>query len=221
MGSPENNTGETQTGKEAGQAKRPQAMSVDSWEALSKKVYWDRDVPLEHWRERISTGHRSYLPAAVSTMTPTEFVRFYGLSKFKRDWPALRAKLPKETVKYAPVFDLAWSQAVGGGWNLRPTEDYFSMPERRRDFLTQVARVPGMSIYEVAKSLGLQYRRAHDHAANLLRDGKIRAVETIERGHRKMKLFPTYAPQEAPLEERTTSPVNSSRKVSPDLIVAA
>jgi hypothetical protein len=72
-------------------------MSVDSWETLSKKVYWDRDVPLERWRERISTGHRSYLPAAVSTMTPTEFVRFYGLSKFKRDWPALRAKLSKES----------------------------------------------------------------------------------------------------------------------------
>lgn len=196
-------------------------MSVDSWETLSKKVYWDRDVPLERWRERISVGHRSYLPAALSTMTPAEFVRFYGLSQFKRDWPALRAKLPKKTVKYAPVFDLAWSQAVGGGWNLRPTEDYFSMPERRRDFLTQVARVPGMSIYEVAKSLGLQYRRAHDHAANLLRDGKIRAVETIERGHRKMKLFPTYASPEAPLRDGTTSPVNSSRKGSPDLIVAA
>ena len=65
-------------------------MSVDSWETLSKKVYWDRDVPLERWRERISAGHRSYLPAAVSTMTPAEFVRFYGLSKFKRDWPAIR-----------------------------------------------------------------------------------------------------------------------------------
>lgn len=95
------------------------------------------------------------------------------------------------------------------------------MPERRRDFLTQVACAPGMSIYEVAKSLGLQYRRAHDHATNLLRDGKIRAVETIERGHRKMKLFPTYAPQKVPLGGGTTSQVNSSRKVSPDLIGAA
>lgn len=52
-------------------------------------------------------------------------------------------------------------------------------------------------LYEVAKSLGLQYRRAHDHAASLLKEGKIRAVETIERGHRKMKLFPTYASQES------------------------
>lgn len=125
-------------------------------------------------------------------MTPAEFVHFYGLSKFERDWPALRAKLPGEAIKHAAIYDLAWSLAVSGSWNLRPTADFFSMPEKRRDFLTQVARAPGTSIYEAAKSLGLQYRRAHDHAAALLREGKIRAVETTEHGHRKKKLFPTY-----------------------------
>ncbi|MFM9967367.1 MAG: hypothetical protein ACKVQK_03030 [Burkholderiales bacterium] len=168
-------------------------MSIDSWEAISKRIYWDRDVPLARWRARISIGHRSYLPHAIVAMTPAEFVRFYGLSKFKRDWPAIRAKLPGETLKYAPVFDLAWSQAVGGSWNLRPTEDFYSIPEKRRNFLTQVARAPGSSIYQVAKSLGLQYRRAHDHAAFLLGEGKIRSVEVIEHGRRKMKLFPAYA----------------------------
>ena len=167
-------------------------MSVASWETLSKKVYWDREVPLARWREKISAGHPSYLPAAVATMTPAEFIRFYGLAKFKRRWPGMRANLPRGTVKYAPVFDLAWSQATGGGWNLRPTADYFAMPQRRRDFLTQVARTPGMSIYAVAKTLGLQYRRAHDHASQLITEGKIRAVETLERGRRKLQLFPAY-----------------------------
>ena len=66
----------------------------------------------------------------------------------------------------------------------------FSVPERRRDFLTPVAFTPTMSLYEFAKFLGLQYRGTHDHAASMLGDG-------------------------------TTSPVNSSRKGSPDLIVAA
>ena len=98
---------------------------------------------------------------------------------------------------------------------------HFFVPERRRNFLTQVACAPGISIIEAAKSLGLHYRRAHDHAANLLRDGKIRAVGTIERGHRKMKLFPTYARREVPLGDGTTSPVNSSGKGSPAIMVAA
>ena len=75
-------------------------------------------------------------------MTPVEFVRFYGVPKFKRDWPAIRAKLPNDAIKYASVFDLARSRAVGGGWNLRPTKDYISMPDERRAFLTQVAYAP-------------------------------------------------------------------------------
>lgn len=167
-------------------------MMTADWDVISKKVYWDRDVPLERWREKVSIGHRSYLPDAISTMTPAEFIRFYGFSKFKRDWPSLKAKLPKDVIKYASVFDLVWSQSVGGGWNLRPSEDYYSMPAKRRAFLTHVARTPGLSIYAVAKSLGLQYRRAHDHATRLIMDKKIRALETVEHGHRKLKLFPVY-----------------------------
>jgi hypothetical protein len=40
-------------------------LNIDNWEALSKTVDWDRGVPLERWRERVSAGHRSYLPDAV------------------------------------------------------------------------------------------------------------------------------------------------------------
>ena len=185
-------------------------MSVAGWEALSKKVYWDREVPLARWREKIAAAHPSYLPAAIATMTPAEFIRFYGLEKFKRGWPAMRAKLPLETIRYAPVFDLAWSQAAGGGWNLRPSADFFAMPQRRRDFLTQVARTPGMSIYAVAKTLGLQYRRAHDHASQLITEGKIRAVETREHRRRKLQLFPAYGPVPAGSAATDSSPSGSS-----------
>ena len=164
----------------------------DGWNIVSKRVYWDREVSLERWRDRISVGHRSYLPDAVATMTPAEFVRFYGLSGFRRDWPGIRAKLKGCASPPVPcgVFDLAWSQVMGGGWNLRPTEDFFSIPEKRRAFLVQVALHPGTSIYAAAKALGFQYRRAHDHAARLSADGKIRVVETIEHGRRRSKLFP-------------------------------
>lgn len=166
-------------------------MNDESWETVSKKVFWDRDVPLERWRVGVASGHRSYLPDSISTMTPAVFIRFYGLDGFKRGWPAMRAALPAETLCYAGVYDLAWSQAVGGGWNLKPTADWDEMPERCRSFLTQVAKIPGQSIYEVAKNLGMQYRRAHDHAVWLTKTGKILQVAAVERGHRKIKLFPT------------------------------
>ena len=170
-----------------------ETMRIDTWATLSKKVFWDRDVALKRWRERVAAGHRSYLPDSIATMTPVEFVRFYGLENFKRDWPTLRAALPKEALKFASVFDVAWSHAVGGGWNLVPAADYYAMAAKRRDFLTEVARAPGKSIYEVAKILGMQYRRAHDHAASLIEVGHLRAVETVEGGLRKRKLYPSRA----------------------------
>jgi hypothetical protein len=168
-----------------------------SWEAVSRKAYWDRDVPLEKWRERISTGHRSYLPDAVSAMAVAEFIHFYGVNRFVRDWPVLRAHLPDKVAEKAGVYDLAWSRLAGGGWNLKPSQDFNAMPARRRQFLVTVARTPGKSIYEVAKSLGMQYRRAHEHAVNLIREGKIRGSDVVEGGHRKIKLYPSYKQQVA------------------------
>lgn len=168
-----------------------EAGRIDTWAALSKKVFWDRDVALERWRERVAAGHRSYLPDSIAIMSPVEFVQSYGLDNFKRDWPALRAALPTETLKFASVFDVAWSHAVGGGWNLVPASDYYAMATKRRAFLTEVARAPGKSIYEVAKNLGMQYRRAHDHASSLIEAGKIRSVDAVEGGLKKRRLYPT------------------------------
>ena len=167
-----------------------EAARFDTWAVLSKKVFWDRNVALERWRERVAAGHRSYLPDSIATLTPVEFVRFYGLDNFKRDWPTLRAALPQEALKFASVFDVAWSHAVGGGWNLVPAADYYEMAAKRRAFLTEVARVPGNSIYEVAKNLGMQYRRAHDHASSLIEAGKLRSVDIVEDGLRKRRLYP-------------------------------
>ncbi|MBI5900532.1 MAG: hypothetical protein HZB40_15040 [Rhodocyclales bacterium] len=168
-----------------------------SWEEVSRKAYWDRSVQLEKWREEISAGHRSYLPGAVSGMSVSEFVHFFGKERFIADWPRLRALLPGKIASKAGVYDLAWSKLAGGGWNLRPTPDFNAMAARRRQFLVAVARTPGKSIYEVAKSLGMQYRRAHEHAVNLIRDGKLRGSEVVENGHRKIKLYPYYKQQAA------------------------
>jgi len=166
---------------------------VESWEVVSKTAYWDRDVRLEKWRDMIAIGHPSYLPAAVTWMDVSEFVHFYGSTKFVRDWPLLRAKLPEEFAGKTGVYDIVWSRLAGGGWNLRPTPDFGTMPERRRQFMIAVARTPGKSIYEIAKSLDMQYRRAHEHAVHLIQAGKVRAKEVVEGGRRKTKLYPTWS----------------------------
>lgn len=166
--------------------------TIEPWDAVSKKVYWDRDVALDKWREMVHAGHRSYLPDAVATMDVTEFVHFYGAKQFVLDWPTLRSSLPGPVAQRAGTYDLAWSRLAGGGWNLRPVKDFHDMPRRRKQFMVQVALSPGKSIYELAKSLGMQYRRAHEHAQTLIKEGKLRDREGVENGHRKRHLFPSY-----------------------------
>ena len=162
----------------------------EDWESISKKAFWDREVPLQRWRERAAAAHSSYLPASIANLAPREFIRFYGSGEFTRHWPALRASLPPSSGKHIALYDLAWSQLAGGGWNLRPTPDFFALPEKRPAFLVQVAKFPGKSIYEVAKDLGLQYRRAHDHAQWLTLAGKIKRRDTVAQNRRKTCLYP-------------------------------
>jgi len=56
-----------------------------------------------------------------------------------------------------------------------------------------VAKLPGKSIYEIAKLLDMQYRRAYDHAKALTQEGRIKGREVVEGNRRKTKLYPSSA----------------------------
>ncbi|MDP2759914.1 MAG: hypothetical protein Q8O64_05840 [Sideroxyarcus sp.] len=175
---------------------------IFDWDELSKKVYWDRDVPLDRWKSRVAEGHRSYFPDAIKSMTPAEFAHFYGVEKFKADWPRLRGLLPCELLRHAALFDVAWSKTISGSWNLCPVTDFFEMPEKRRAFYIQVSRMPGKSIYAICKSLGLQYRRGHDHARALRAQGIIRFVDAISNGRHALRLYPLAMTSAGPLRRK-------------------
>ena len=167
---------------------------VLQWSELNKKAYWDRDVPLATWQQRTSEGHPSYFPQAVSAFDPVEFIHYYGVSAFKDDWPALKEKLdPAVLRRHAPMFDLTWSRLVGKSWNLPLDGRIIDMPARKREFLAAVSRTPGVSIYEIANMLGMQYRRAHDHAKALSEDGLVRMRQSARQGRMRNLLFPAGA----------------------------
>lgn len=169
--------------------KRPD--EVLAWVDLSKKAYWDRDVPLATWQQRISEAHRSYLPCAIKAFDPVDFIHYFGVDAFKAQWPRLRKCLDADTAKqHAPVFDLAWSRLVSGSWNLAPDESITTMPERRREFLYAVARKPGLSIYAIAAMLGMQYKRAHEHAKYLGQAGLLFIRPSVKAGRLSNLLFP-------------------------------
>ena len=168
-----------------------QRHEVLPWDALSKKAYWDRDVPLVIWKKGIAEAHRSYLPGAVKAFDPVEFIHYFGVNAFKADWPRLRKSLEANIARrHAAVFDLAWSRLISGTWNLAPDERIASMPKRRREFLFAISRRPGSSIYVIAGVLGMQYRRAHEHAQNLSQAGLVLMKPTVQSGRLSNRLFP-------------------------------
>ena len=171
---------------------------VASWDVVHKKAYWDRQVPLGRWRERVAQGHRSYLPDAVKYMEATEFVVFYGKEAFVQDWPRLRTLVPQENLRFTPLYNLVWSKLAGGGFNLMPFPDFYVLSPRRRDFLKAVAQKPGRNIYAVAKSLDMPYKRAHEHAHALMQEHKIRGREVSSHGRRQTRLYPGYLPVTEP-----------------------
>lgn len=171
---------------------------AQAWERISKRVYWDREVPLDLWREQASLAHRSYLPDAVRRMPVREFISFYGKDAFIRDWPRLKAALPTAAAGVGGaaistgMYDMAWSQLVGQSFNLRPVPQFYDLAQKQRDFFIEAMRMPGSSIYQIAKRLGMQYRRAHDHAQALISQGLVRDQQ-IDDGKRKQRLlYPNY-----------------------------
>lgn len=94
---------------------------AELWETASKRAYWDREVPLETWREKVRQGHPSYLPGAVAFLPADQFIRFYGSHRFALDWPAMQANLPTAVAGKAGMLNLLWSKLVGGGWISDPS----------------------------------------------------------------------------------------------------
>lgn len=170
---------------------QPDPLDVDyHWNKLSKIAYWDRDVSLSQWKKMIKIGHPSYLFDAVKTFKVPQFIYFLGVNNFKLLWPKLLSVLPSAYLKYTGMYDVVWSQLVGGGYNLEPTLDLSSMPQKRFEFLLEVARHPGGNVYQIAKNLNVQYRRAYEHAKNLIRDKKIRGIMEFTNGKNKLRLYP-------------------------------
>lgn len=164
--------------------------ATPSWDEVCHTVFWDRDVPLSRWRTQVAAGHPSYLPASLHRLSPRVFVRFYGRNRFIQDWPVLKATLSPEDWRTAGRFDLAWSQAIGGGWLVKPGPTFWSLPTPRRAFLLQLGRTPGLSITAAAQSLRLPYRQAHDHAYALMAAGFLQGRLMTQGASRRWSLWP-------------------------------
>ncbi len=136
------------------------------WEAVARSVFWSRDVDLATWRERVMSGHRSYLPDSVARMSSRNFVRFLGRNQFRQHWPRIRTLLAPGG-RGVSRLDAAWSFIETGTFNMPPQAALASWPGRSREVYDAIIQQQGASIYEVSKTAGVPYRRAYSHVRAL------------------------------------------------------
>jgi hypothetical protein len=163
------------------------------WAEISKRAYWNRAVELADWQSKTSQEHRSYLPQALQFFSAKEFVQLYGEEAFCADWPRLKAQaesLQPSLAQFFPLYDVRWSQLMEAGVNLRPHLWWFELSKREKEFLRCVSSKPGQSIYKTAKDLGMQYRRAHDYAQDLMQRGIVFARQETVSSRRQNRLYP-------------------------------
>ena len=145
-----------------------------AWEVVARAVFWNRDVALSTWRERILAGHKSYLPDSVARMSTKNFIRFLGRGKFLQCWPQIRTFLTPGASGLSRL-DEAWSFMTTGTFNMPPEAALVSWPGRCKDVYDAIVHHQGASIYGVAVAAGVPYRRAHNHVQNMERQGLVRS----------------------------------------------
>jgi hypothetical protein len=163
------------------------------WAEVSRRVYWDRAVELVDWQVKVAQAHRSYLPQALQALSAKDFAALYGQQAFCADWPRLKAqaqKMQPDLARFFPLYDLLWSLLMQAGVNMRPHLWWYELPKREKEFLRSVSRQPGQSIYKTAKDLGLQYRRAHDYAQDLIARGLVFVRSEISNNRAQSRLYP-------------------------------
>ena len=119
------------------------------WEVVARAVFWNRDVALSTWRERILAGHKSYLPDSVARMSTKNFIRFLGRGRFLQCWPQIRT-FPTPGASGLSGLDEAWSFMKTGTFNMPPEAALVSWPGRCKDVYDAIVHHQGASIYGVA-----------------------------------------------------------------------
>lgn len=160
------------------------------WDASYKQAFWDRNVQYDDWKVHVIEGHPSYLPQSVTRLPVRTFIALLGQDAFIAHWPRLRGLLPAGSRRQWASYDMAWSQLVSGTFNVQPLTAWFDLSRRERAFLLGVAQQPGEGIYQVGKRLGMQYRRAHDHAKALISAGFIRVRTDRVKNRTVHRLYP-------------------------------
>ena len=174
------------------------------WERARVSAFWSYHMTRHQWREFFLAQHPSFFYETVDKLHPKVVYELLGRKDFLNAWPRLRIKAwekaePSSTLaKRLNQWDAYWSIKKIGVPCLEPRTEFSELPRRRKEFLVEAVRHPGLSVYVLSKRLGMTYCRAHEHMTKLSEKNFLTSVERINDGRAQRLVGPPSLSQRRP-----------------------
>ncbi|OIP99800.1 MAG: hypothetical protein AUK35_05485 [Zetaproteobacteria bacterium CG2_30_46_52] len=159
------------------------------WEENRVRAFWDRPkLSFEKWlyamRTPSSPRHNNMATLSFQYMKPRDLVVLLGEDVFVNTWAEIRDSqdFPRKV-----LLDYEWGNIVTGSGRFGFNANVLKLRKTHRDLLACMVNHEPMSIYQLAKAVGRDYRRVIDGVKKLV-DMHVFAVNETQIEGRKTSL---------------------------------
>ena len=164
-------------------------MNTQIWQENRIRAFWDRPkLTFEKWqyvmRTPSSPRHTNMAALSFQHMKPSDLVALLGEDVFVRVWTEIRdtEQFPRKV-----LLDYEWGAIVTGSGRFGFNANVLKLRKTHQDLLTFMVQQQPMSIYQLAKAIGRDYRRVIDGVKKLV-DLHVFAINETQVGGRKTSL---------------------------------
>lgn len=174
------------------------------WERVRVAAFWSYHITRQQWREFFLTQNPSFFYETIDKLHPKIVCGILGEKVFLKTWPELRLEAWEKAEPHSTFarrlrqWDAYWSLKKIGAPGLEPRIDFNKLPRRRKEFLIEALRHPGLSVYAISKRLGMTYCRAHEHMTKLSTQGFLTSMERVREGRAQRILGPVSLDKRQP-----------------------
>ena len=145
-------------------------MWEEVWEENRIRAFWDRPkLTFEKWlfamRTPSSPRHASMAALSFQYMKPSDLVAMLGEDVFVSTWAEIRdtQDFPRKV-----LLDYEWGSIVTGSGRFGFNANVLKLRKTHRELLLSMVNHEPMSIYQLAKVVGRDYRRVIDGVKKLV-----------------------------------------------------
>jgi hypothetical protein len=140
------------------------------WDENRVRAFWDRPkLTFEKWlytmRTPSSPRHANMAALSFQYMKPRDLVELLGKDVFVRTWAEIRdtQNFPRKV-----LLDYEWGNIMTGSGRFGFNANVIKLRKTHRDLLLCMVNHEPMSIYQLAKMVGRDYRRVIDGVKKLV-----------------------------------------------------